>query len=104
MQIELYIIERQVDTKIDFNIESQIGVMCIERQQCRQKDSNVDRKTAMQIERQQCRQKDSIVDRKTAMQIERQQCRQKDSNVQGVHCDMLQSKCIFWAEKLFSQA
>jgi hypothetical protein len=24
--------------------------------------------------------------------------------VQGVHCDMLESKCIFWAEKLFSQA
>ena len=25
-------------------------------------------------------------------------------NIQGVHCDMLESKCIFWAEKLFSQA
>ena len=24
--------------------------------------------------------------------------------IQGVHCDMLESKSIFWAEKLFSQA
>ena len=24
--------------------------------------------------------------------------------IQGVHCDMLESKRIFWAEKLFSQA
>ena len=24
--------------------------------------------------------------------------------IQGVHCDMLQSKCIFGAEKLISQA
>ena len=24
--------------------------------------------------------------------------------IQGVHCDMLESKCNFWAEKLFSQA
>ena len=24
--------------------------------------------------------------------------------LQGVHCDMLESKCIFWADKLFSQA
>ena len=22
----------------------------------------------------------------------------------GVHCDMLESKCIFWAEKFISQA
>ena len=25
------------------------------------------------------------------------------SQIQGVHCNMLESKCIFWAEKLFSQ-
>ena len=24
--------------------------------------------------------------------------------IQGVHCDMLESKCIFWAENIFSQA
>ena len=24
--------------------------------------------------------------------------------IQGVHCDMIQSKCIFWAEKFISQA
>ena len=25
-------------------------------------------------------------------------------DIQGVHCDMLESKCTLWAEKLISQA
>ena len=30
--------------------------------------------------------------------------RAKPKEIQGVHCDMLQRKCIFWAEKIISQA
>ena len=28
----------------------------------------------------------------------------RPTKIQGVHCDMIESKCIFWAEKLISQA